>query len=161
MGQELSIPEWQSAKTAVEACGLPEPGFIMLLRVGWPNYAFECIVVGSMNIDGNGSQMVVVRGTDLAKLRDRWNQVQDPTKPLQFGIDFIPTSPLWRGLAINGAFWLAIGLATLHVGVGHRALRRLLRRRGEGLCPACGYSLDGLRDAVCPECGGCVILKSE
>lgn len=47
-----------------------------------------------------------------------------------------------------------IGLSTVPSWVG--AKKRSLRRR-RGCCDECGYSLEGLRSDVCPECGEQVI----
>jgi hypothetical protein len=57
---------------------------------------------------------------------------------------------------ITGAAWL---LATIVVGINlftmseRQRERRAAARLAAGQCPGCGYSLGGLMEAFCPECG--------
>ena len=79
------------------------------------------------------------------------------TSPLESGLidlplgragDVLPWRPLWGGLAGNTLVYAALVLA---MWAAFRLLRAA-RRRKRGVCPACGYPLDG-EMARCPECG--------
>ena len=49
--------------------------------------------------------------------------------------------------------FLALGVYA-HAKVRHaESVRFHLERRRFGLCPQCGYSLEGISDSGCPECG--------
>jgi len=101
------------------------------------------------------------------KQRAHWRDGPNPGLRLDFGsTDYAaPTeSPWWAGLRTwkgGGGFGGFYGLelpmvypTALMVGWAlwlARARRRL--RRLKGSCRVCGYSLDGLNRAVCPECG--------
>jgi hypothetical protein len=66
-----------------------------------------------------------------------------------WGYDFtvLPTLPIWRGLAVNTAFYGALWLIPLTLP----SLVIAHRRRRRGHCPACNYNLTG--STSCPECG--------
>lgn len=51
----------------------------------------------------------------------------------------------------GGSFLAAAGVYALLAGPLART--RLLRYRGPTRCGVCGYTLTGLREARCPECG--------
>ena len=61
----------------------------------------------------------------------------------------LPLGPLWRGMALNTAFWFVLLVACRRVPAKMRARVRRLR----GRCPACGYDLLGVWVDGCPECG--------
>lgn len=61
----------------------------------------------------------------------------------------LPTRPLWAGLISNSVFW---GVACLSIWSAGTALRSGFLRL-QGRCRECGYALDGLPSARCPECG--------
>ncbi len=65
-----------------------------------------------------------------------------------------PSEELWIAMTILLAA-AATFLWITHVGHKAAAGRRLRQRDGiiNVICPACGYSLIGLREARCPECG--------
>lgn len=65
-------------------------------------------------------------------------------------------SPAWLGELITSGdiFLLPLGLYMFLSGKWF--IRRIVRGLGpppEGICPACGYDLKGLRVSRCPECG--------
>jgi hypothetical protein len=79
----------------------------------------------------------------------------------------IAVSVVWRGLAVPGEFYYALGV-TLLVAVGaafvqqhaifrgdafRRRLREQLRARQVPICLECGYDLRGQSVPRCPECG--------
>jgi rRNA maturation endonuclease Nob1 len=56
---------------------------------------------------------------------------------------------------------LLLAVAIVAVFLGYVAFTEIRYRRSQRLafqdrCPACGYSLSGLRSDTCPECGGLV-----
>lgn len=61
----------------------------------------------------------------------------------------IPYRPEIGGLILNPLIYALVWL-------GVSRLRRWMvgrQRRRRGRCPKCGYSLDGIRVSICPECG--------
>jgi hypothetical protein len=62
-------------------------------------------------------------------------------------------TPIWPGF---GVVWAIHAAALALAWIGARRARPLIRR-WRGLCERCGYSLEGLIAAVCPECGTPVI----
>ncbi|MEZ6232879.1 MAG: hypothetical protein R3B68_01700 [Phycisphaerales bacterium] len=76
--------------------------------------------------------------------------------PLSFGgltpasdIRALPLIPIWRGLAINTAFYALVWAVVVYALIG----LRLLWRRRRGLCPRCGYDVERDWESGCPECG--------
>jgi len=63
-----------------------------------------------------------------------------------------PRLTVWSGWALT-AGWLLALLAAPVAGVLFIQAHRAARRVPAGCCPGCGYSLEGLRSDVCPECG--------
>lgn len=59
----------------------------------------------------------------------------------------LASDPIWRGLAINLAFWWLLAFGVLSI-----PLRPWLRRR-KGRCPKCAYDLKRDFESGCPECG--------
>jgi hypothetical protein len=81
----------------------------------------------------------------------------------QGAVETVLRGVYWRGVALTVFTAWVLGLGTgLVVGTGYRAVVGRVRR-GQGLCPGCGYDVRGLRGAVggaaggagavCPECG--------
>ena len=66
------------------------------------------------------------------------------------GFHALPLRPIWLNLAANGVLFALLWGVLLFLPPALRRRRRLSR----GLCPACGYSREGLAPGVqCPECG--------
>jgi hypothetical protein len=74
---------------------------------------------------------------------------RDPLGWGRFGY-LVPYGPVWSGIVGNSLVG-AVGIWALVV---LPAAVRWARRRGRGLCVACGYDLAGVGGGVCPECGG-------
>lgn len=72
-----------------------------------------------------------------------------PRTPIQGTTTDVPYLPLWPGLILNTLFYAGIWWALLAI---LRFIRRTLRTR-RGLCPSCGYDMQGLSNTPCPECG--------
>ena len=66
-----------------------------------------------------------------------------------------------RGVGIGWStpYWFLVLLCCPAPSLRLTARLRNRRRRGRGLCPACGYDLRGTPDR-CPECGRAVALPS-
>ncbi len=66
----------------------------------------------------------------------------------------LPLRPIWRGLAIDTAFYAGVSFLFLR---GAAAARRAHRRR-RARCTRCAYDLTGLQPgAPCPECGAAAV----
>jgi hypothetical protein len=80
-------------------------------------------------------------------------RLSTPIKPQLVTLVEIGPIPIWRGVAIDTAFYS--GLAFV-LWCAPRVIR-WQRRRARGQCPACGYDLSGLPQGSsplpCPECG--------
>lgn len=93
-----------------------------------------------------------------------WDEVLRNDSPLEIpdwiasrNVDYIdeeatrlPIRPIWLGLFANAAVYYIALLGMRAVCVWMFQARRRLKRQ----CPKCGYSLHGLREPRCPECGG-------
>jgi len=93
---------------------------------GWPRPAFRSIIVE----DSQQPQTV----TSVSPL-------------VLIGGVVIPSEPLWRGIAINLAFWWLLAFGVLSI-----PLRPWLRHH-KGRCPKCAYDLQRDFANGCPECG--------
>lgn len=94
------------------------------------------------------------RGADVITARHTlysFSQVvfRDPTGMSRFGY-LVPYGPVWSGIVGN----CLVGAIGIWSFVVLPAAVRRARRRGRGLCVACGYDLAGVGGGVCPECGG-------
>ncbi len=72
--------------------------------------------------------------------------------------DVIDTRPLWSGylhnaLALLGLFLFLYSLAWIPRVGPYLTRTRAQRRLARGCCPHCNYSIAGLPEPVCPECG--------
>lgn len=72
--------------------------------------------------------------------------------------DMSLSRPLWTGYIHNIAALAAVvlflySLAWLPRAPAYLARTRSQRRLARGQCPHCGYSIAGLTDTLCPECG--------
>ena len=132
------------------------------------------LVVGTLGL-WVASSLLFVRTADLINGRARFDvglfdggvQVEHYAQPVQWiavtrGVKWDPGWPrLWFDWS-KGAFgsggagvvfvplWVPVVVCAGLLWVAWR----WARRAGRGVCPACGYSLAGLRGGVCPECGG-------
>lgn len=61
----------------------------------------------------------------------------------------LPLTVIPRGFAVNTMFYATL----VSVPAGLFTTIRAIRRRGQRLCPACGYDLRGQPQPGCPECG--------
>lgn len=114
---------------------------------GWPFLAFWCRFDTIGQTAGGEPPWV---GTPVGGIALQWPAVSHdwylPPPPLTA----LPFWPLWRGLALDVAFFAVLWWSVLF---GRRALLRSLRRR-RGQCAACGYDLRGTPAGTpCPECG--------
>lgn len=116
-----------------------------LAAFGWPRVSLWCMSAS------NGRRGVLTPyrgGVEIGFFVPQSNTVQGRYRAQ------LPLMPIWRGLAVNvvvhalmwGAMWYVVrGLVS---GV------RARRRRSQGSCGGCGYSLAGLgQGSACPECG--------
>lgn len=152
---KAALPSWFDLPDARE---IPRVWHAGGLAAGWPSRALR------MGGDRESWPMWVLDSVDGREhLLDptRWPNVYHSTdlhlvelkvdfslSPGDDGRRWIPTKPLWTGLAGNtalyaGGWWLLL--------CGPFALRRLIRAR-RGRCPRCGYDLTDSPGA-CPECG--------
>lgn len=72
--------------------------------------------------------------------------------------DSVTTRPLWSGYihnaaAVLGLLLLLYSMAWIPRARGWLAATRRQRALSRGRCPSCGYSIRGLPEPVCPECG--------
>ncbi|MBL9149254.1 MAG: hypothetical protein JNM94_11225 [Phycisphaerae bacterium] len=121
------------------AYSLDDPSWHYLIAAGWPFVAFH----------GGGHRTPVrVEGLDPRAPAVLELPTWIPTR--QNHAPSVPIGPLWRGLALNVAFWSLVIAVPL---LAFRAARRARRRRC-GRCIECGYPLAPTgADATCPECG--------
>lgn len=75
--------------------------------------------------------------------------IADPTGRAAMGYT-VPYGPVWSGIVLNSL----VGAVGIWASVVLPVAIRRARRRGRGLCVACGYDLAGVDGVVCPECGG-------
>jgi hypothetical protein len=87
------------------------------------------------------------------RIHERYNEMSNPIVSWRDTSPGCILDPVWfvsmrnRALKVNAFIPLLI-LSSLTL-----LLWRVQRRHGVGYCAACGYSLDGLTNGVCPECG--------
>jgi hypothetical protein len=65
----------------------------------------------------------------------------------------IPLIPIWRGLAVDAGFFGAAWALVVVLPIAAFRWARDARRRRRGWCAACGYDMQGVSGAPCPECG--------
>jgi len=73
--------------------------------------------------------------------------------------EFTDTEPLWWGYVYNVASFVLVvmflrSLSWVPRAPAYLATTRRARRLARGQCPQCRYSVVGLKNLMCPECGG-------
>jgi hypothetical protein len=117
---------------------LPDRAMFTEERVGWPWRALTSRAFGTPVTLKSG---VTLSGTygliDCGKPSPWMPRTQ------------LPIRPLWWGLVGNVIVWSGVWFLLLMLP----RLARAIEWWWKGMCPACGYSLRGVREAGCPECG--------
>jgi len=111
---------------------------------GWPFRSFSCSFV-DCSLWGQPFRLTytVLSGIPLDNKIDR-----TPGGPTFFHYSALACTPIWRGLLGNTAFYALVWLGLLYMCASTRTWWPM-----SGRCLSCGYSLQGLRQSVCPECG--------
>ncbi|MFO0828759.1 MAG: hypothetical protein U0572_11515 [Phycisphaerales bacterium] len=116
--------------------------WFFLLAAGWPFYAFHG---GGVQYPPAGA--INDERAPSVRTLPSWIPSRQNHAPS------IAVAPLWRGLALDLAFWsLSAFLATQAI----RSVRTTVRRRA-GRCIECGYPVRAI-SAICPECGSAVTI---
>lgn len=128
--------------------------------VGWPFFSFECEVAQERFVDYGA-----VMNSARIEPSIRWTKVSGgllATKSCEPAFESriaaldkltpIPMTPIPLGLAANVGFYASAWFILIRGRRGAGEIRGWLRRRRGG-CEACGYSLVGLSQPRCPECG--------
>lgn len=98
------------------------------------------------------TELAQARQLFISEIRDR-GYVLDASI-LSFG-DISVTRALWSGYLHNAAtvVCLVLFIASLAWVPRHLVMSRRRKRLSSELCPRCEYTLAGLREPICPECG--------
>ena len=113
-------------------------------RVGWP---FRCAY--GCGYDGKFQAPVTPRRIEGFWVVRRSTQLTGQTvEPDGNGL-YIPIRVAWAGMTLNTLIYSAAWW-TLLFALGLTRAPRLGRK---GNCPVCGYPIQGLQSALCPECG--------
>jgi hypothetical protein len=125
------------------------PGLLWGIAVdtrGWPMPALRVLVCAPLSPDAPA--IFVPEGGVLLPRRTLGLAPESLAS-----VRLLPMMPLWPGLAANVAAFGAVWWSVLALAKTGLAAVRRGGRESRGLCPACGYDLQGSLDAGCPECG--------
>jgi hypothetical protein len=115
--------------------------------VGWPVSALECRP-DRIAAPGTIIFSAIARTPATADIWQEGLALPFQIDPLKADVPRrLPVKPVWHGLILNLAFYVALLL------VAHAAALRFRGavRRRRGLCPHCAYERAAL--PICPECG--------
>jgi len=117
---------------------------------GWP-----CLCLRSQwELTATRANARWISGLSVRRIKGgvRLTQGEPDATSFLAGFSVLPLRIMWGGFMIDvvafGCMWLSCEIIRMLAGNGVRSWRR----RGSR-CIACGYSLKGLREATCPECG--------
>lgn len=144
LGRTLATYSTEPPNMNVNDVGIHHFHFIWDWRCGWPMRSLRS-VVRSSSIDDDGAY---VTGAGLFDVVEMGRLRPDELRSLcAWRADYLPTSPMPLGFAVNSLLFAAIPAAPVFL-LG--PIRRALRLRA-GLCPRCKYPIGP--SPVCTECG--------
>ena len=124
---------------------------------GWPMLSLACRI-HTMSDTADCYAVNVEGGIGIANIRDPATITPArgvlPREPDFYYAIVLPCRPIWSGVIINTLIYAAVLWLLLR---GLPAVRRAARAFN-GRCIHCGYDLRGCGGAVCPECGGRVVV---
>lgn len=96
--------------------------------------------------------LVTVHLSSVLDLADAWDSYQQRQAMIRAGMaPRAASGATWRSLVLS--VWPLASGVLLFAGAGPLARVVLLGRPRPGRCSCCGYDLQGLGGAPCPECG--------
>lgn len=116
---------------------------------GWPLLSFWCYRGAKVQTLDIANESNAIIGPEISVAARGFIETSfEESNPFKKKIA-LPYLPIWRGLVINSALYgglLWIGFIMFY------CLARFIRHK-PGTCHSCGYDLQGVDHAACPECG--------